>query len=179
MVTRRISMTSTAAKRATKLGKTFERNLRDVAISLAEHDQVEVASPKHVDLAFGVLASVGLTSIPWYKRPELKMGLGAFCFGLSGWIGDVVNGLGDYFPIFAWLKQFVGLMIGVCLVIGVVFVVWGWFGRRLLPSGAGDGLLDRLRCWPWVACEHRSDRQTRPTGCAVEDHDAIPPPSQG
>jgi hypothetical protein len=166
MVTSRIALTNAAAKRASKLGKVFERNLRDVAISVAEHDQVEVASPKHVELAFGVLASVGLTSVPWYNRPELKMGLGGFFLGISGCVGDIFTGLSD-FQVLAWLKQFSGSAILICIIVGVFLSIWGWVSRRMIPSGSTGGVFASLRCWPWAACEHRSNGQPQPDHCVV------------
>jgi hypothetical protein len=174
MAKRRIGLTTNAEKHLDTLVASFRRNLRDVASSIAEHAQLEAGHPKHVDDAFNVLKTSGLTATIWYQRPELKVGLGGLFFGGSGAAGDIFAGLADYFPVLSWLKQFSGLAVAVCIVVGSIFMIWGWVSRQNVPSGRPCSALARITCWPWAACEHRGVREGRPDdACHAETREPI------
>ena len=108
-----------------RLVKLYSKNLHDIATRLADQCQLQRVDIKHVTQAHEALAAVGLSLIPWYKKPQLKTSIGGTLFGsgfsaislvpLFGLPQDLVN------PV-SW-----GVFV-VCLSMGLVFMVWGWLG---------------------------------------------------
>ena len=114
---------------ATRLSDGFKQDLKDVASTLASHDRVDQVSKKHVDDAFNILSQVGLRRVPWWKRPELETGVGAFFIGAALACPDV---LPVFFPQ-TWLsKQGVTAgAVAACFVVGSILSMRGWYRGRL------------------------------------------------
>jgi hypothetical protein len=61
----------------------FKANLKAVAESLANHDQVDSVSTRHVDQSFSALARVGLTCRKFYRRAEFETACGGILIGAA------------------------------------------------------------------------------------------------
>ena len=57
----------------------FRLDLQAIAVRTARHRERSAVDPKDVDEAFEHLAAVGLSNLPWWRRPQMKVtAAGAF-----------------------------------------------------------------------------------------------------
>lgn len=111
-----------SSARANKLVEDFKMHLRAVADNLAKHDRVDSISEKHVDEAYAALARLGLTSRPWYRRPDFETAVGAVLIGGA-------SALPDWVALFAPESLKNALSAGgvvALLVIGASLTAHGW-----------------------------------------------------
>lgn len=108
--------------------KKFRDSLRRIAVRFAHHSRADSIDAVHVDDAYTALQRYGLSRYPWWKRPELKTGVGAvlITFALAG---------PDVFPLFfedaAKQKTVAISVLAVCGILGAFLGLWGWFQNRL------------------------------------------------
>jgi hypothetical protein len=98
----------------------FKANLKAVAESLANHDQVDSVSTRHVDQSFSALARVGLTCRKFYRRAEFETACGGILIGAAFASHDCVElCVGELRPIHY------GYIAGIAIPMFVIgFFLW-------------------------------------------------------
>lgn len=123
-------MTSSGKDRLDKLQTAFRDDIARIAETCVKHEggtQIEV---RHINAAFEVLGRLAFNRQPWWKRPELVVGLGvgivSLALQLPGYAGNLLGSLSAPYvlavTVFSWLLIFFGVGI----------VVFGWVYARYL-----------------------------------------------
>lgn len=103
----------------------FSDSLKRIAERLARHEEAINVDPRHVKEAFGVISRLGQSRVPFYRRTEFEVGIGAFLFSLGLACPDVLT---------AWLGErsgYVAPAMAGLLLAGVVLTTHGWYRGRI------------------------------------------------
>lgn len=108
----------------------FKDDLKSVATAMANHDQVDTVSEKHVDEAFSALARSGMNCKPFYLRADFWTGIGGLLVGISFSIPDVVNAVADGMQMQELKNASLSLML-VVFAIGAMLFFWSLYSSSV------------------------------------------------
>ena len=114
-------------QRLKELTAEYNSNLRKIASRLAAHGQLDNVNEKHVDEAHEALVVSGLSSVAWYKRPQLKTSAGGVIAGAS----LSVTGIVPLFELNQQQEQLVSWFgVVMCIVVGGLLILFGWLDQH-------------------------------------------------